>query len=102
MNMILNSEVTTTLIKFITNINFHCGKLMTVFFKMLSINYVQLLCNNNNTNNNSQISLKRTMNEFHHCTLALLKQQQERSEKFRPEGGFEPVTFAMRMQCSTR
>ena len=73
--MILNSEVTTTFIKLITNINFRCGKLMTRFFKMLSINDVQLLCNNN-TSNNSKMSLKRIMNEyFGHRILALLKQQ---------------------------
>lgn len=44
MNMILNSEVTTTLIKFITNINFHCGKLMTVFFKMLRVRVIMSNC----------------------------------------------------------
>ena len=30
------------------------------------------------------------MNEFHHRILALLKQQRERSEKFRAERGFKP------------
>ena len=29
-------------------------------------------------------------NEFDHGILALLKQQQERPEKFKPEWGFEP------------
>ena len=30
------------------------------------------------------------MNEFDHRILALLEQQRERPEKFRPERGFEP------------
>ena len=33
---------------------------------------------------------KPFMNEFDHGILALLKQEQERSEKFSPERGFEP------------
>ena len=46
---------------------------MTRFFKMLnSVNYVQLLCNNN-TNNNSKMSLKGIMNEFDHRILAVTR-----------------------------
>ena len=30
------------------------------------------------------------MNEYDHGILALLKQQRERPEKFKPEWGFEP------------
>mgnify|MGYP006973393344 CR=1 FL=1 len=41
---------------------------------------------------------KPFMNEFDHPILALLKQQQERSEKFSPEQGFEP--WPLQCRCS--
>lgn len=44
---------------------------------------------------------KEWMNEFDHCTLALLKQPWETPEKFMPEWGFPTLTSTMPVQCFT-